>query len=121
VGLNLDKVEVKLSPGGAAELIKLSDTGALVEAPSRFSIGASVALCIGGPSPRRLAGRVVRCQVCGIHRNNTMVYEIGIDFDAPASADVAGPPVHAPAGAIDAIAAASDGVRTDAVVPVNEW
>ena len=33
-------VEVKLSPGGAAELIKLYETGALVETPSRFSIGA---------------------------------------------------------------------------------
>lgn len=115
-------VEVKLSPGGAAELIKLAEMDALVQTSSRFSIGASVALCIGGPSPRRLSGRVIRCQVCGIHRDNTMVYQIGIGFDAPASVDVAGAaPADDPAGPSDAVTPASAGVRAEPVALVNEW
>jgi hypothetical protein len=114
-------VEVKLSPGGVAELIKLSEEGALVETSSRFSIGASVALCIGGPSPRRLPGRVVRCQVCGIHRDNTMIYQIGLGFDAAAPVDVVEvPPVDIPE-APETVATAHAAGRTDPVELINEW
>jgi len=114
-------VEVRLSPGGAAELIKLADMDALVQTSTRFSIGASVALCIGGPSPRRLAGRVIRCQVCGIHRDNTMVYQIGIGFDAPTSIDGAEAAADDTPAGPNAAAAASTGVHSEAVALVNEW
>lgn len=83
-----DGAEVKLSPGGVVNLINISETGALVETSARYGIGASVAVCIGGSRPQRLPGRVVRCHVCGIHRDSTMSYQIGIDFDAPVRADV---------------------------------
>src|SRR5712692_3149221 len=72
------EAEVRLSPGGIADLINLSETGALVEARSRLAVDAKVTLAIGGASPQRLLGRVVRCQVCAIHRDNTMSYQIGI-------------------------------------------
>jgi len=115
-------VEVKLSPGGPAELIKLTEVEALVETPSRFSIGASVALCIGGPSPRRLPGRVLRCQVCGIHRDNTMIYQIGVSFDAAAPAESAEPPsVATTNGAADIVAAVNAAGRSETDELVNEW
>jgi hypothetical protein len=78
--------EVMLAPGGPAELLNLSETAALVETSARLSVDAEVAVCIGGPRPRRLPGRVVRSQVCGIRRDNSMSYEVAISFEpAPRS------------------------------------
>jgi hypothetical protein len=100
--------EVKLIPGGVVDLINLSETGALVEGRSRLAVGASVTLSIGGESPRKVAGRVVRCNVSAIHRDSTMSYQIGLAFQeavaidaivdtapAAAPAPVAPPPVAA--------------------------
>ena len=79
-----------------------------------------VTLCIGGPTPQRLAGRTVRCQVCAIHRDSTMTYQIAITFDQPAKVE-----------ALREIPAASDEIPEPSVMaatsvaeskePVNEW
>ena len=110
--------EVKLSPGGPAELINLSATGALVETTARLAVGASTSVCIGGARPQRLAGRVARCQVCGIHRNNTMTYQLAIEFEASTQVELADVPqaVAAPAAVVAAAAAPPREPEF-----VNEW
>ena len=113
--------EVKLIPGGVAELIDLSGSGALVETSIKLASGVPVTLCIGGVSPQRLPGRTVRCQVCAIHRDSTMTYQIAITFDHPTTVVEAlreTPPVSvvdsAPAGIVETVAA-------DGQEPMNEW
>ena len=113
--------EVKLIPGGVAELIDLSDTGALVETPMKLASGVPVTLCIGGANPQRLPGRTVRCQVCAIHRDSTMTYQIAIAFDQPAAIEAlleapAATAAVAPVPVEPAIEASGDGPE-----PVNEW
>ena len=113
--------EVKLIPGGVAELIDLSDTGALVETPMKLASGVPVTLCIGGANPQRLPGRTVRCQVCAIHRDSTMTYQIAIAFDQPAAIDAlrevpAPTAVAAPAPPQPSSEAGGDGPEL-----VNEW
>jgi hypothetical protein len=76
--------EVKLSPGGAAELLNVSETGLLVESKTRLSTGAKVLITLTGKEPKRLTGRVVRCQVCAIHRDGTMTYQTALALDQPA-------------------------------------
>jgi hypothetical protein len=120
--------EVKLSPGGTAELIDISATGALVETSTMFTLGAAVRVLVGGARPQRLAGRVVRSQVCAIHRDSTMSYHVAIAFDDPtqlngapdgsaaASATAAAPTEGNPA------AWAGDGTGDDPRISlVNEW
>ena len=114
--------EVKLIPGGVAELIDLSGTGALVETPMKLAAGVPVTLSIGGPNPQRLAGRTVRCQVCAIHRDSTMTYQIAIAFDQPAPIETFCEPAASasatvPAPPPDAAAADGEGGRE----LVNEW
>jgi hypothetical protein len=75
--------EVKLSPGGAAELLNVSDSGLLVESKTRLSTGAKVLITLNGREPKRLTGRVVRCQVCAIHRDGTMTYQTALALDQP--------------------------------------
>ncbi len=115
--------EVKLSPGGSCELINVSETGALVETRSRVTTGTAVALCIGGPRPQRIQSRVVRSQVCAIHRDSTMTYQIGLTFDEPVRID--GLPDDGLADAAPALAVAAP-VAASAIAPpvptlVNEW
>lgn len=114
--------EVKLIPGGVAELIDLSDTGALVETPMKLASGVPVTLCIGGADhPQRLPGRTVRCQVCAIHRDSTMTYQIAIAFDQPAAIEAL---LEAPAISITPVPAPPEPVDLDAgeaPEPVNEW
>jgi hypothetical protein len=76
--------EVKLSPGGIAELLNVSETGLLVESKTRLSTGAKVLITLTGREPKRLTGRVVRCQVCAIHRDGTMTYQTALSLDQPA-------------------------------------
>jgi hypothetical protein len=76
--------EVKLSPGGVAELLNVSDSGLLVESKTRLSTGAKVLITLNGRQPKRLTGRVVRCQVCAIHRDGTMTYQTALALDQPA-------------------------------------
>jgi hypothetical protein len=72
---------VKLVPGGAVELLNLTESSAVVEGRSRLAVGATVALCLGGASPRRVPARVVRCNVSAIHRDSTMSYQLDLAFD----------------------------------------
>ena len=113
--------EVKLIPGGAAELIDLSGTGALVETPMKLATGVPVTLSISGPNPQRLAGRTVRCQVCAIHRDSTMTYQIAIAFDQPAPIDAFREPAVPSATLPEPpTVAAAPGVEAGGE-PVNEW
>lgn len=75
----------KLTPGGPVELLKLTDTGAVIEGRSRLAVGTAVTLSVGGPSPRRVAARVVRCNVSAIHRDSTMSYQLDLAFDDAAA------------------------------------
>ena len=79
--------EVKLVPGGPAELINFSETGALVEGKTRLHVGATVKMHIEGAHARVLTGRIVRCQVSAIHRDSSMSYQLGIAFDEGAAVD----------------------------------
>ncbi len=110
--------DVKVSPGGPAELVNLSETGALVETTARLVVGSTVALCIGGSRPQRLPGRVVRCQVCGIHRDNTMTYQVAIAFE---SAKVEMSELQTPAPDAAAAAASEAAVAEPEMELVNEW
>ena len=81
--------EIKLSPGGAAELLNVSETGVLVEGRTRLSTGSKVLITLLGREPKRLTGRVVRCQVCAIHRDGTMTYQTALSLDQPAGIEIA--------------------------------
>lgn len=115
--------EVKLSPGGAAELLNVSETGLLVEGKTRLSTGAKVLITLNGRDTKRLTGRVVRCQVCAIHRDGTMTYQTALALDQPAGLE----PVAAESGAPAAEAAVASAPPEPAAVAsaaprlVNEW
>jgi hypothetical protein len=111
--------DVKLSPGGPAELISLSATGALVETTTRLVVGATTSVCIGGARPQKLPGRVTRCQVCGIHRNNTMTYQLAIEFQPSTEVDLGDVPAAASSGA-DLVAPALVAPQPPPEL-VNEW
>ena len=49
--------------------------------------GAKVLITLTGKEPKRLTGRVVRCQVCAIHRDGTMTYQTALALDQPAGLD----------------------------------
>lgn len=114
---------VKLVPGGPVELLKLTESTAVVEGRSRLAVGTAVSLCLGGASPRKVPARVVRCNVSAIHRDSTMSYQLDLTFDEA----VAGLPAESSAGAeVPAVAAAampppaSDAPRVVDDL-VNEW
>jgi len=118
----LDDGDVRLSPGGAVELINISETGALVESSHRAAVGAAVTLCIGGASPQRVPARIVRSQVCAIHRDSSMSYQLGLAFNEPIRVAAA----RGNQGQEDGAAADELGPERleDAaapVEPVNEW
>ncbi len=115
--------EVKLSPGGAAELLNVSETGLLVESKTRLSTGAKVLITLTGREPKRLAGRVVRCQVCAIHRDGTMTYQTALALDQPAGLE----PMVAESATVAATAGATEAPREAVPVApaaprlVNQW
>jgi len=117
--------EVRLSPGGAVELINISQGGALVETSARLVVGAVVTLSVGGPRPQRLRGRIVRSQVCAIHRDSTMSYQLGIAFEDQAQVDaVPDDKVDREAVATAATQETSwpaDVKEQEATSPINEW
>jgi hypothetical protein len=88
--------DVKLSPGGAAELLNVSETGLLVEGKTRLSTGSKVLITLNGREQKRLTGRVVRCQVCAIHRDGTMTYQTALALDQPAGLENIGAETAAP-------------------------
>ena len=115
--------EVKLSPGGAAELLNVSETGLLVEGKTRLSTGAKVLITLNGREPKRLTGRVVRCQVCAIHRDGTMTYQTALALDQPAGLENIA--VESGTGAAEAAAptAPPEAAPIPSAAPrlVNEW
>jgi hypothetical protein len=75
--------QVKLLPGGEAILLNVSNTGAQIEGQNRLSVGSRVSIRLQGAAIKRLDGKIVRSQVSTIHRDGTLSYESGIDFDRP--------------------------------------
>ena len=114
--------EVKLSPGGAAELLNVSESGLLVEGKTRLSTGSKVLITLTGREPKRLTGRVVRCQVCAIHRDGTMTYQTALALDQPAGLENV---AESPAAVVDRSEPVAP--REPAAVPtpaprlVNQW
>lgn len=109
---------VKLSPGGVAELLNVSATGALVESRNRLAAGTKVVLAIGGDQPQRLEGEVLRSTVAAIHRDSTMTYQLAIAFGA--STKFSGLAEETPSEPT-ANAEATPVAPAAAAVPVNEW
>lgn len=115
--------EVKLSPGGAAELLNVSESGLLVESKTRLSTGAKVLITLTGREPKRLAGRVVRCQVCAIHRDGTMTYQTALALDQPAGLEY----IAVESAAVTAAAGDAEAPREPVPVAspaprlVNQW
>jgi hypothetical protein len=75
--------QIKLLPGGEAMLLNVSNTGAQIEGQNRLSVGSRVSIRLQGAAIKRLDGKIVRSQVSTIHRDGTLSYESGIDFDRP--------------------------------------
>jgi hypothetical protein len=75
--------EVKLLPGGEATLLNISNSGAQIEGKSRLVVGSRVSIRLQGASVKRLDGTIVRSQVSTIHRDGSLSYESGVDFDRP--------------------------------------
>jgi hypothetical protein len=74
---------VKLLPGGEATLINVSNTGAQIEGKNRLTVGSKVSIRLQGAAIKRLDGSIVRSAVSTIHRDGSLSYESGIDFDRP--------------------------------------
>ena len=115
--------EVKLSPGGAAELLNVSETGLLVESKTRLSTGAKVLITLTGKEPKRLTGRVVRCQVCAIHRDGTMTYQTALALDQPAGLEHVAVEAAASAAAAREVETPRDPVAVPIAAPrlMNQW
>jgi len=75
--------EVKLLPGGEATLLNISNSGAQIEGKNRLVVGSRVSIRLLGGSVKRMDGVIVRSQVSTIHRDGSLSYESGMDFDRP--------------------------------------
>lgn len=75
--------EVKLLPGGEATLLNISNSGAQIEGKNRLIVGSRVNIRLQGGSVKRIDGVIVRSQVSTIHRDGSLSYESGVDFDRP--------------------------------------
>jgi hypothetical protein len=106
---------VKLLPGGEASLINVSNTGAQIDGKNRLTVGSKVSIRLQGAAIKRLDGTIVRSQVSTIHRDGTLSYESGIDFDRPY-------PITEPVAGTDgaAVAAAVPDVVEEVMLPDAE-
>jgi hypothetical protein len=75
--------EVKLLPGGEATLLNISNSGAQIEGKNRLAVGSRVNIRLQGGSVKRIDGVIVRSRVSTIHRDGSLSYESGVDFDRP--------------------------------------
>ena len=75
--------EIKLLPGGEATLLNISNSGAQIEGKNRLVVGSRVSIRLQGGSVKRMDGTIVRSQVATIHRDGSLSYESGVDFDRP--------------------------------------
>ena len=72
---------LRLSPGGAVDLVNISCSGMLVEGNMRFAPGTRVTATFEGSfEPEQIDGAVVRCQVSSIS-GGTVRYQFAIQFD----------------------------------------
>jgi hypothetical protein len=111
---------IRMTPGGQAQLLNVSATGALVEAKQRLATGTSVVMSIDGERPQRLQGSVVRSTVTAIHRDSTMTYQLAIAFSPDTKFDglPEEPEPEAPSAAPAAVPVES---VSSVVVLQNEW
>jgi hypothetical protein len=77
--------DVKMEPGHAAELVDVSDGGALVEAGSRLAPGTNVLLHFLGSDGQRVAGQVLRCAVYSFDDRQAVRYRGAVKFSEPLS------------------------------------
>ena len=75
--------EIKLLPGGEATLLNISNSGAQIEGKTRLVVGSKVSIRLQGADVKRLDGSIVRSQVSTIHRDGSLSYESGVEFDRP--------------------------------------
>ena len=75
--------EIKLLPGGEATLLNISNSGAQIEGKTRLVVGSRVSIRLQGADVKRLDGSIVRSQVSTIHRDGSLSYESGVEFDRP--------------------------------------
>ena len=111
---------IRMIPGGQAQLLNVSATGALVEAKQRLATGTSVVMSIDGERPQRLQGSVVRSTVTAIHRDSTMTYQLAISFSPDTKFD--GLPEEPEPEAPSVAPAAAPIESVNSVVALqNEW
>jgi hypothetical protein len=104
---------VKLLPGGEATLVNVSNTGAQIDGKHRLTVGSKVSVRLQGAAIKRLDGTIVRSQVSTIHRDGTLSYESGIDFDRPH-------PITEPVSGQESKAAVVPDVIAEVVLPDAE-
>ena len=80
--IGLEK-EIRLLPGGEATLLNISNSGAQIEGKNRLIVGSRVSIRLQGGSVKRMDGVIVRSQVSTIHRDGSLSYESGVDFERP--------------------------------------
>ena len=112
---------IRMTPGGQAQLLNVSATGALVEAKQRLATGTSVVMSIDGDRPQRLQGSVVRSTVTAIHRDSTMTYQLAIAFSPDTKFDGLPEEQPEPEAPSPAPAAVPVEAVSSVVVLQNEW
>lgn len=115
--------EVKLLPGGEATLLNISNSGAQIEGKNRLIVGARVSIRLQGAAVKRLDGVIVRSQVSTIHRDGSLSYESGVDFERlyPITGPLDG---ETPAVPVQAAPAAAVRPREDEALALsadNDW
>ena len=107
---------LRLSPHGAeAKLVNISTSGLLAECALRLKVGSTVSVQFEGTFlSTSVPGRIARCEVSTM-KSGTLMYHIGIDFNA--SIDLGG---AQPAAAVEAkrAPASVETMRPRAVGPV---
>ena len=106
---------LRLSPHGTdATLVNISATGLLAECPMRLKVGSAVTVSFEGTfQPSAAAGRVVRCAVAAMGKGGSLLYHVGIGFNASI-------PLDAVVGAPEPVAAAAESAPAHAAV-CNRW
>ena len=66
-----------------ATLLNISNSGAQIEGKNRLVVGSRVSIRLQGAAVKRLDGVIVRSQVSTIHRDGSLSYESGLEFDRP--------------------------------------
>lgn len=75
---------LRFSPHGAdAKLVNISTSGLLAECALRLKVGSTVSIQFEGTFlSTAVPGRIARCEVSTM-KSGTLMYHIGIDFNAP--------------------------------------